>query len=486
MRAAVVYLVISALVFLCIDGQVSADPGYRVGAIYGLGNMKAPEKPYFGFDHLWGISAGLYGERWSLDLGLSTQQNHNDSNNSGNFSFFTDKDDATTSFQLLRIGLDVGYDLSPGHRVRPLIGAGLGYGIWKYVDPAGDTVVQSTGDKGNRVDYAATELFISGMAGVEFDLSRRFVFSIKAGVDYFTGVGASFSDSVDDNRGRLLIRATAVLSYSFGGTSGGSLASERWRSSESWSRMTESDHRPPKRDDSDADGVEDKRDRCPGTPLGARVDRSGCPYDADADGIPDGIDECPRTPSAAKGYVDIHGCPVDADFDGIPDYRDRCRSGPVGSIVDENGCPIDSDNDGVYDGIDDCPGTAAGIEVDGRGCIDVAFLRDTLRVNIDYPSGSFEVDMRTRERLAPLIRKLRILTHVNIQIVGYTDNIGTAEANESLSQKRANRMLDWLESQGIEGNRLTAVGRGETNFIASNETAEGRALNRRIEFVFHY
>jgi OOP family OmpA-OmpF porin len=109
-----------------------------------------------------------------------------------------------------------------------------------------------------------------------------------------------------------------------------------------------------------------------------------------------------------------------------------------------------------------------------------------LRINIDYPSGSFEVDVRTKERLGPLVQKLKILDHVKIAIHGYTDNIGPAEANQELSQKRANRMRDWLVSLGIASDRLTPVGKGETNFVASNETATGRALNRRIEFIFSY
>jgi len=484
MRSLTTYFVAMVLAVAFAGAPVSAAPQYRIGAVYGLGNLKASEKPYFGFNHLWGVSVGMVGERWSLDLSLRSQRNFSDSSYSGHFGFFADENDATTSFRVLRIGLDAGYNLAPARRIRPLVGAGLGYGAWKYIDPVGDTVVQTIGEKGNRVDFTATELFLSGSAGLEFDVSERFVLAVSAGVDYFTGIGASFVDSVDDGRGRLLMRSTVMLSYLFGGGIDGSPSSERWRSSESWSRVATSGRRPSKDNDSDGDGVADKRDRCPGTPEGARVDRSGCPSDADSDGVPDGIDECPRTSASAKGYVDIHGCPVDGDFDGVPDYRDRCRSGPVGAAVDETGCPADSDNDGVYDGIDDCPGTAAGIEVDDRGCIDVTFLRDTLRVYVDYPSGSFEVDMRTRERLAPLVRTLKILTHVKIDIAGYTDNIGPAEANEALSQKRANRMRDWLESQGIARSRMTAVGRGETNFIVSNDTADGRARNRRIEFIF--
>jgi len=152
--------------------------------------------------------------------------------------------------------------------------------------------------------------------------------------------------------------------------------------------------------------------------------------------------------------------------------------------VDVFGCPTDSDGDGVYDGLDDCPESEAGIEVDKRGCIDISFLAEPLVVSIDYPPGSFEVDERTKQRLQPLIKKLLILTLVKIEIYGYTDNVGPSEANQTVSQRRANRMRDWLESQGIARERMTPVGRGETNFIASNDTAEGRAKNRRIELVF--
>jgi OOP family OmpA-OmpF porin len=236
--------------------------------------------------------------------------------------------------------------------------------------------------------------------------------------------------------------------------------------------------------DADGDGVLDADDRCPNTPAGAAVNASGCPLDADRDGVPDGLDDCPDTPPAAAGYIDIHGCPVDSDFDGVPDYRDSCPNGPVGAVVDAKGCPIDSDGDGVPDGLDDCPGTEAGIQVDSRGCIDVSFLKDTMRIYINYLPGSFEIDERTKARLEPLVKKLLILKDVSFEIVAYTDNVGTPEANELLSQKRANRMRDWLESVGIARERMTPVGRGEVNFLDTNDTAEGRMKNRRLELIF--
>src|SRR3989449_11068416 len=65
--------------------------------------------------------------------------------------------------------------------------------------------------------------------------------------------------------------------------------------------------------DSDQDGVVDSQDKCPDTPVGAKVDERGCPIDTDKDGVPDGLDKCPDTPAGAN--VDANGCPTDADQD---------------------------------------------------------------------------------------------------------------------------------------------------------------------------
>ena len=67
--------------------------------------------------------------------------------------------------------------------------------------------------------------------------------------------------------------------------------------------------------DSDQDGVADRRDHCPDTPLAARVDSQGCPIDSDGDGVYDGLDQCPKTPAGAT--VDAKGCPLDSDRDGV-------------------------------------------------------------------------------------------------------------------------------------------------------------------------
>ena len=118
--------------------------------------------------------------------------------------------------------------------------------------------------------------------------------------------------------------------------------------------------------DSDHDGVADGIDKCPDTPAGATVDGMGCPSDSDHDGVADGIDKCPDTPAGVT--VDATGCSVDSDHDGVPDGPDRCPDTPAGATVDAAGCPTDGDHDGVLDGIDKCPDTPAGVTVDATGC----------------------------------------------------------------------------------------------------------------------
>lgn len=118
--------------------------------------------------------------------------------------------------------------------------------------------------------------------------------------------------------------------------------------------------------DADRDRVGDRRDTCPDTPLGASVDKQGCPSDADTDGVFNGIDGCPDTPSGAT--VDATGCPHDADGDRVLDGLDQCPNTPAGIAVDPKGCPPDEDGDTVYDGVDKCPATPRGATVDATGC----------------------------------------------------------------------------------------------------------------------
>ena len=143
--------------------------------------------------------------------------------------------------------------------------------------------------------------------------------------------------------------------------------------------------------DTDKDGVADKYDKCPGTPMNVKVDEKGCPTDADGDGIPDYLDKCPNTPPNVQ--VDAVGCPIDTDGDGVADYLDKCPNTPAGVKVDVTGCPIDADGDGVADEFDKCPNTPAAAygKVDANGCpldTDGDGVPDYLDKCPDTPAGT--------------------------------------------------------------------------------------------------
>ena len=93
------------------------------------------------------------------------------------------------------------------------------------------------------------------------------------------------------------------------------------------------------------------------------------------------------------------------------------------------------------------------------------------------------IDSGSLETLDRVLDILNANPTANIEIGGHTDNIGPIGGNIRLSERRANAVRDYLIFGGIEASRLTAVGYGPDQPIASNDTAEGRAANRRIEFT---
>jgi OmpA-OmpF porin, OOP family len=241
--------------------------------------------------------------------------------------------------------------------------------------------------------------------------------------------------------------------------------------------------------DSDGDGVPDGIDQCSNSQSGVRVDAKGCPLDGDGDGVPDGIDQCPDTPVGAK--VSSNGCPIDGDHDGVPDGIDQCPNTAAGAMVDTRGCPIDSDGDGVPDGIDQCPSTPAGAKVDATGCpIEVSEkvteLLDTgvIRlVNVRFETGKAQLRPESYEALDEIGRILEQWPQLQIEIGGHTDSRGSAAFNQKLSEQRAQSVLDYLKSKfRIDSAQYTVKGYGESTPIADNDSETGRAQNRRVEF----
>jgi len=209
--------------------------------------------------------------------------------------------------------------------------------------------------------------------------------------------------------------------------------------------------------------------------------------DSDGDSVADAADQCPDTPSGVK--VDARGCPLDSDGDGVADHLDHCPATPAGVAVDAKGCPLDSDGDGVLDSIDSCPGTPAGTPVDAKGCpkpkatksAQVTAAGTWVYEDIRFASGKAELTAGSTPVLREIAAALKANPRLKVEIQGHTDNRGSLALNERLSQQRAEAVRAYLIDQGIAPERLIARGYGPHQPIAGNDTAVGRARNRRVE-----
>lgn len=244
--------------------------------------------------------------------------------------------------------------------------------------------------------------------------------------------------------------------------------------------------------DTDGDGVPDYLDNCPKTPQAAfaHLSTDGCPLDSDQDGVPDYLDLCNDTPEDGRAHVDEHGCLPDSDNDGVPDYRDRCPNTPAEAIghTDENGCLLDSDGDGIPDYQDSCPQVAG--PQSNHGCPEiqreVRNLLTRAMQGIQFETGKAVIKRQSYAILDQIAQVFTEHPDYVIEVQGHTDNVGKADYNLRLSQARAEAVRDYLINKGISEKRLTAVGYGDTKPMDTNETAAGRAQNRRVEFIINF
>jgi outer membrane protein OmpA-like peptidoglycan-associated protein len=272
--------------------------------------------------------------------------------------------------------------------------------------------------------------------------------------------------------------------------------------------------------DTDADGVPDRTDKCPGTPAGARVNTEGCPTDADQDKVADGLDQCENTPVGAVvdargcpvdgdgdgvadgldacvgtpqgATVDASGCPKDADGDGVFDGLDKCENTPKGATVDAGGCPSDADGDGVPEGLDKCAGTSPGLRVDKDGCpIEVTEreteLLDTGMIRLEdvrFETAKATLDPAAFPSLDVVGEVLAKWPELRIEIGGHTDARGSNAYNQKLSEERVRSVLDYLVGKfpQLKREQYTLVGYGETKPLVPNNSPLNMAKNRRVEF----
>jgi OOP family OmpA-OmpF porin len=176
---------------------------------------------------------------------------------------------------------------------------------------------------------------------------------------------------------------------------------------------------------------------------------SGCGFAVNADDISsptamaDYVKKVFLAPAVAKA-APVVAAPVtelDSDGDGVPDSRDKCPNTPKGAKVDANGCWV-----------------LKGVYFDS----DKAVIKDP-------------------KVLDEVVVVLKANPKLNGEVRGYTDSTASAEYNQKLSEARAKAVRDYFIKQGIASERIRAKGFGETNPVASNDTVEGRAQNRRVE-----
>lgn len=249
--------------------------------------------------------------------------------------------------------------------------------------------------------------------------------------------------------------------------------------------------------DRDGDGIADSVDQCPDDPedKDGFQDQDGCPdKDNDQDSIVDVYDKCPNIPEDKDGFQDSDGCPdVDNDQDGILDVSDKCPNDPEDKdgFEDQDGCPdVDNDKDGIPDSVDLCPNEPETVNgyADEDGCPDAEQIRVVGDKIILDDRVHFMVNAHIIRGISyPLLDRLArlIIQHpeyIHIEVQGHTDERGPDWYNDRLSQDRANAVLEFLISRGVNRERLSAHGFGKSKPLVEKNSEYAWSMNRRVEF----
>lgn len=291
--------------------------------------------------------------------------------------------------------------------------------------------------------------------------------------------------------------------------------------------------------DSDGDGVVDSRDKCPNTPAGTKVDEVGCPIDGDADGdgVKDSKDQCPDTPAGAKvnevgceiGEIVLRGVVFDTGSDVLKPQSQLILDSVAAGLVKQPGTKVE-----IRGHTDDVGSEALNMDLSrrraeavkaylvGKGAsaedlttvglgemqhiapndtpesreqnrrvtlqfLDVSRLPPeeelTLR-GVTFRSGSSQLTPADRLIIDSVVGYVQSRPSYAIEVRGHTDDRGSEELNQRLSEARARAVADYLASKGVDAARLTARGFGESSPVAANETEAGRSQNRRVTLQF--
>lgn len=255
----------------------------------------------------------------------------------------------------------------------------------------------------------------------------------------------------------------------------------------------------PSSPDRDGDGIANDVDACPddAEDFDGVKDADGCPdlddNDSDGDGIANKIDSCPSEKEDGDGFEDDDGCPdKDNDGDGIADGLDNCPGDAedIDGVDDDDGCPdCDDDKDGVPEcpkALDKCPGQV-GPAPDGCEAkytlVVVTKDKIELKQTVFFDTNKAKIKRVSYALLDEVALAMKDNPTISVRIEGHTDSQGRDSKNLKLSQGRAESVRTYLIGRGVSPDRMVAIGFGESQPIADNRYPDGRAQNRRVEFV---
>ncbi len=234
----------------------------------------------------------------------------------------------------------------------------------------------------------------------------------------------------------------------------------------------------PLKADTDGDGLNDGEEvlKYKTNPLNADTDNDGLkdgeevikyntdPTKADTDG--DGLNDGAEVLTYSTNPLN-----KDTDGDDLSDYDE---------VMTYKTNPLVKDTDGgtIDDGVEVKRGTDPLDPSDDVVKIGVPVILD----GITFATGKSEITPQSENTLRKALKTLQTYSDITVEISGHTDNVGSDASNQKLSERRANAVKDWLVREGINPDRITAVGYGESQPTATNDTPEGRQKNRRIEF----
>lgn len=168
---------------------------------------------------------------------------------------------------------------------------------------------------------------------------------------------------------------------------------------------------------------------------------------------------------------------VDTDQDGVPDLKDACADTPPNTQVQANGCELVQEEPAVQTASADCDFALLGLQ-SADECHNVE------AVIVYFEFAIADVGLSQWQKLALVKAFLTMNENATLTLVGHTDVVGTEAFNYQLSRQRAHNVKRILvEDYGFNPNRFTVIGKGITEPVAENSTAEGRRLNRRVQFI---